>query len=232
MAWDYTNDYSSTISAYLSGAGTITVVSVTGLPASGKYFILKVDNEYFLCTSYTGFVLTVTGGQAGSTPSNHSLGAAITGCWIVPQVLDGIKSDAIATVVVGPVSASDGHLAVFDGATGKLVKDGGAPSTGGGVIGTAVFSASGGSISNNTVAGVITNVTRTSTGIYVVTMTSTTGYVVALVASDNNTYSVCAQVAGNTFSSILGSTGFTFTTSANASTLFDPALVSVTVMKL
>jgi len=96
MAWDYTNDYSSTISAYTSGAGSITVVSVTGLPASGKYFILKVDDEYFLCTSYTGFVLTVTGGQAGSTPANHSLGTAITGCWIVPQVLDGIKSDIIA----------------------------------------------------------------------------------------------------------------------------------------
>ena len=93
MAWDYTNDYSSTILAYTSGAGAITVVSVTGLPASGKYFILKVDNEYFLCTSYTGLVLTVTGGQAGSTPANHSLGATITGCWIVPSVLDGIRAD-------------------------------------------------------------------------------------------------------------------------------------------
>ena len=100
MAWDYTNDYSSTILAYLSGAGSITVVSVTGLPASGKYFILKVDAEYFLCTSYTGLVLTVTGGQAGSTPANHSLGAAITGCWIVPSVLNGIKSDVIAAVAL------------------------------------------------------------------------------------------------------------------------------------
>lgn len=100
MAWDYTNDYSSTILAYTSGAGAITVVSVTGLPASGKYFILKVDDEYFLCTSYIGLVLTVTGGQASSTPANHSLGATITGCWIVPQVLDGIKSDVIASVAL------------------------------------------------------------------------------------------------------------------------------------
>jgi|ERR1035437_284505 hypothetical protein len=100
MVWDYTNDYSSTILAYTSGAGTITVVSVTGLPASGKYFILKVDNEYFLCTSYTSLVLTVAGGQAGSTPANHSLGAAITGCWIVPQVLDGIKSDIKAAAAL------------------------------------------------------------------------------------------------------------------------------------
>ena len=34
--------------------------------------------------------------------------------------------------VVGPGSSTDGHLAVFDGATGKLVKDGGAVPSGGG----------------------------------------------------------------------------------------------------
>lgn len=32
--------------------------------------------------------------------------------------------------VVGPASAVDGHLAVFSGATGKLIKDGGAPAGG------------------------------------------------------------------------------------------------------
>ncbi len=32
--------------------------------------------------------------------------------------------------VVGPNSATDGHLAVFDGVTGKLIKDGGAPAAG------------------------------------------------------------------------------------------------------
>jgi hypothetical protein len=35
--------------------------------------------------------------------------------------------------VVGPASATDGHLAVFDGTTGKLIKDGGAPSGGSGI---------------------------------------------------------------------------------------------------
>lgn len=34
--------------------------------------------------------------------------------------------------VVGPASAADGHLAVFDGTTGKLIKDGGAVPSGGG----------------------------------------------------------------------------------------------------
>ena len=34
--------------------------------------------------------------------------------------------------VVGPASATDGHLAVFDSTSGKLIKDGGAPGGGGG----------------------------------------------------------------------------------------------------
>jgi hypothetical protein len=37
--------------------------------------------------------------------------------------------------VNGPASATDGHLAVFDGATGKIIKDGGAPAGGGDVTG-------------------------------------------------------------------------------------------------
>ncbi len=36
--------------------------------------------------------------------------------------------------VVGPGSATDGHLAIFDGTTGKLIKDGGAPGGGGSSI--------------------------------------------------------------------------------------------------
>ena len=32
--------------------------------------------------------------------------------------------------VVGPAGATDGHLALFDGATGKLIKDGGVPGAG------------------------------------------------------------------------------------------------------
>ena len=39
--------------------------------------------------------------------------------------------------VVGPASATDGHMAVFDGTTGKKIKDGGAPG-GGGVFADAV----------------------------------------------------------------------------------------------
>jgi hypothetical protein len=45
------------------------------------------------------------------------------------------SAGTVATVgggdVAGPGSATDGHLAVFDGTTGKLLKDGGAPTAGG-----------------------------------------------------------------------------------------------------
>jgi hypothetical protein len=94
MSWDYTNDYSSTLSSgYTAGATSLILASVTGLPVSGRYFILKCENEYFLCTSYSGTTLTVVGAQAGSAAANHASAAAITGCWILPSVLDGIRED-------------------------------------------------------------------------------------------------------------------------------------------
>lgn len=43
--------------------------------------------------------------------------------------------------VVGPAGATDGNLAVFDGATGKLLKDGGAPAGGGNVSDTGATTA-------------------------------------------------------------------------------------------
>ena len=44
--------------------------------------------------------------------------------------LEFISPPAGTGDVVGPAGATDGHLAVFDGATGKLLKDGGAPGGG------------------------------------------------------------------------------------------------------
>ena len=41
------------------------------------------------------------------------------------------KSPWMTQSVIGPDGSLDGHLAVFDGVTGKLVKDGGSPGSGG-----------------------------------------------------------------------------------------------------
>ena len=101
-AWDYTNDVAGVLTAgYTSGGTTLQFsLSAGSLPTSGRLFILQVlheganTDEYFLCTSYTGtYTATVVGAQAGSAASNHANGATITGCWWLPQVIDGIRSD-------------------------------------------------------------------------------------------------------------------------------------------
>lgn len=67
------------------------------------------------------------GVPATGTPSNLFL--RDDGTWTSP---------AGSGDVVGPASATDGHLAVFDGITGKLLKDGGAATAGSGdVVGPA-----------------------------------------------------------------------------------------------
>jgi hypothetical protein len=95
MAQGYTNDYSATVnSSYTSGGTSLVITGAVGsLPTSGLNFILKVDSEYMLCTSYSGSTLTVVGAQGGSSAANHSVGATVTACWILPSVLDGIRSD-------------------------------------------------------------------------------------------------------------------------------------------
>lgn len=52
----------------------------------------------------------------------------VTGTWTDRGTIKGADGEG-AGDVVGPASATDGHLAVFDGITGKLLKGGGAPYT-------------------------------------------------------------------------------------------------------
>ncbi len=74
------------------------------------------------------------GGSDSVFPATGSAG-------FVHQAADGtlaLSNPAGSGDVVGPASATDGHLAVFDGATGKLLKDGGAPGGGGASLWTAL----------------------------------------------------------------------------------------------
>ena len=48
----------------------------------------------------------------------------------IDDAIAAIPSDDDSPYVTGPVSAVDGNLAVFDGTSGKLIKDGGPPTTG------------------------------------------------------------------------------------------------------
>jgi hypothetical protein len=101
MPQGYTNDFSSTLtSAFTSGGTSMSIATVTGLPASGLSFYLQVDNEYFLCTSYSGTTLTVAGAQQSSTAASHASGSTVTGCWFLPAVIDGIRADQSQTGTV------------------------------------------------------------------------------------------------------------------------------------
>jgi hypothetical protein len=96
-----------------------------------------------------------------------------------------------------------------------------------GVMGTAVFSASGGSISGLVVNGNISNVTRTGAGQYAVTLTgSPTGYL-PMISVGDTVEPVAAQV--DPVSSYTSS-GFTVQVIAGSATAYDPALVSVAVL--
>ena len=65
---------------------------------------------------------------------NVSLGAGVNGNALVWDNASGkfvlTSAGGSAGGVVGPASALDGHLAVFDSTSGKLLKDGGAPGGG------------------------------------------------------------------------------------------------------
>jgi hypothetical protein len=107
---------------------------------------------------------------------------------------------------------------------------------GGGVIGTAVFSASGGSIASLSVSGVISGVTRLGAGSYEVSFSAAqSNYTVALAASDNNSATVLAYLSGDSFSTIQTSaTSFSFFTFYQGGTQSpgDPAVVTVTVFQV
>ncbi len=106
-----------------------------------------------------------------------------------------------------------------------------APETGG-VIGTASFAASSGSIASLAVDGVISNVTRTSTGLYAVTFVDSqpdTQYAVNIVASDDGSVVTVGGIDGTSAAYTMD--GFSVTTTAGG-TARDPQVIRITVMRL
>ena len=88
-------------------AGAVYKVSVAGKIGGASGITVEVGDTLYC----------ITDGTAAGTQ------AAVGANWVISQVnIDG--------AVVGPASATGNHLAVFDGTTGKLIKDGGAAPTG------------------------------------------------------------------------------------------------------
>jgi hypothetical protein len=96
-------------------------------PAKGIDDNYVTDAEKVIIGNTSG---TNTGDQVGD-------GITITGAG---TPADPYVSASGSGDVEGPAGAADGHIAVFDGITGKLLKDGGAIVSGGSVLEVQVFS--------------------------------------------------------------------------------------------
>ncbi len=96
-----------------SGAGGLTLNTSSAQPI---YFAVNGTQVGAFTAAGTFEVDTLAAASSTLVCINSNVLASCTG---VPGTGD----------VVGPGSAVDGHLAVFDMATGKLIKDGGAPPT-------------------------------------------------------------------------------------------------------
>lgn len=99
------------------------------------------------------------------------------------------------------------------------------------VIGTASFSASGGSISNKVVSGVVSNVTRASAGVFDLTFTTNqSNYTVSVLANSGTT--VATGYYMNTSDTSPPAAGFQIATINLASlTAYDSSLVFITIFK-
>lgn len=101
MALDFVDRYSSTVnSSYTAGGTSLVVASATGLPngASDYYIIVQAEGgnteEVFHVTSRSGTTLTVAGAQAGTSASNHGVGAVVIGSIMTKDAFTQFKTDA------------------------------------------------------------------------------------------------------------------------------------------
>lgn len=109
--------------------------------------------------------------------------------------------------------------------SGLILGNSGASAT---LSGTATFTIVGTSITGLRTNGLITNVTRSSTGVYVVTLTgASAGYAIQAIGG-SSTATITFQL--NPAASYLTS-GFTITAVANVATLVDPDFVSISVIQ-
>ncbi len=112
-ALDLIDRYSSTVSStYTSGAGTLVVTSGTGLPSGASNYYLTVSaeggntEEVFHVTSRSSGTLTVTGAQAGTSASNHAIGAVVQASNMTKDAYTQLKLDAATGAVkTAPVRA-------------------------------------------------------------------------------------------------------------------------------
>lgn len=91
--------------------GTITTVPVKGYKIGWTYKVITAGTYAGIKCEVGDMLIAINNGPASGT-------AVVNADWTVVQAnIDG--------AVIGPASATSSHVAVFDGATGKIIKDSG-----------------------------------------------------------------------------------------------------------
>jgi hypothetical protein len=115
MAENYSNDFSTTLSAGINNSVTsFTVASSTGAPSPN--FRIRVDDEIMLVTGVAGTTWTVTRGQESTTAASHSSGAIVVHVLTAGAltVLFGEKEPVIAAGTTGQYWRGDKSWQTLD----------------------------------------------------------------------------------------------------------------------
>lgn len=104
-------------------------IKLTGTLTAGRNLIVPTNKKQYVVVNST------TGGFAITAKTSAGTGVAVVAGATAILRCDGANIVAVTLGsgsgdVVGPASATDNHMAVFDGVTGKLIKGGGVAPTG------------------------------------------------------------------------------------------------------
>ncbi len=153
----YANLLGPSLTAVINNTGTLNLSGITlTLPAD----VTRLGSTITLTSEVDGILPKANGGTGTATPSLvQGANITITGTWPNQTIAASVSGSGD---VVGPASATDGRMALFDGVTGKLLKVGAAPFDPANITDDLIFSTDGGK-SIGTVNHRVMNVLATNT---------------------------------------------------------------------
>lgn len=190
------------------------------------------DGPGYYATS-TSSVAIGTGSKTFTTQAAlaYSANARVRVAYDASNYMEGVVTSYSGTSLAVNVDRVVGS-GTYASWTINLAGDVGASGASSGVVGTAIFSASGGTIGNTYYSGCISSVTRSSTGVFVVHLSpSQQNFTVSITPSDDVTVPMFAFFNGTpNLNTSLSS--FTIITYAFTNTVRDPGICCVTITKL